>query len=595
MFKEIVSELVWNGIDVTKINYNHKNYYTVYWNGKKVVYPTPIQTGAFIWYTFDPEYGYGVTDEGINQVIDHGSTFDKSSNGNFPGDMHSGSLITLDSNLSLKIPLNFDGDESFGSIIYLNGNTGKFEQIHPLPNQPFYIFNDIVIGSILVLWYNHFTDDDLDILNEKTSSLLDWYYGLNNPFSIIRQQEDKLYPNTENRASIQLAEGNLFSSDNIFDVVSAPDTSSISVTNEGLGKYLIEGNQSNFDNAEFYFLLTRTFNSPLPCKISFDLELISGNLKDCSIEQYHQGSDYGQKVKITSNILFENENNIYFPTKATENKIQIYLNSNNAFSFRLSNIKINPIETYNFIYVEGNAPTSLISNSYYGVQRQQIMTIEGNIGYRSINSRQAYFRGLNEFIDTKVSIDGKNYDFSIMLAFTLPFKDIGKDQYIANGIGLNGNELYIKHISGNPLNVLHVRIGRQMFQVTFDPDLFVHSLIVIWDHNNNTIKFSKDGEDLSSPFPFVFDDQINPIILGALNNSGENSFYGLMGEGILTTNIISNQEWLDFWERVKNQKPYIAPSEVDCDEYYTCYEEWNCAGEYELDCSEVIECGDFLI
>jgi len=594
MIKSVNSNLFWNGSKVNEIYYNHKFYPTVYWNGEKVIYPSPIGANSFIWYNYDPDYGYFVTDEGINQVIDHGNV-NPYAGGNYPGEIHSGGLLPIEGSNYLDVPINFDGSVSSGAIIFLNENSGKFEQISPLPNQDYYRFQGITIGSILVLWNNTFTQNDLDILNEKPIHLLNWFLGLSNPFSIIKEDEDKFYPNSENRAILQNINGNIWGETSIFSHISAYSGSDLTVTDEGNGVYLIEGIASFYTYSHFLFNLNNYYDIPIPCKIEFDLELVSGNIEDAQIEQYFQGNNFGYDVKVTPITVTSGKNVIYLPARAEQSHIYVYLKSSAAFSIRLSNISIYASEVYDFLPLMGSAPTNLISNSYYGIQKLQATEIEGGIIFKQIDSNQIILRGLDEYIDTAVSVDGVNYDFSMMMAFSLPFKDIGKDQYLANATSSNGNELFIKHQTGNPLNILHVGLGRQMFQITFDPALEIHALIFVWDHVNQTIKFAKDGEDLSAEFSYVFDGQTNPVIIGAFDTDGKNGFYGLIGEGILSSDMITNENWLQFWDSVKDEKPTTMPSIIECDEVYSCQEYWLCQGEEELDCTDYIQCGDILI
>jgi hypothetical protein len=341
------------------------------------------------------------------------------------------------------------------------------------------------------------------------------------------------------------------------------------------------------------FKLSQNFNTPLPSKMMFEVELISGKLESAHIEQYYQGDNFGSEIKISPIPITEGGNIIFLPIRGESDEIKIYFNSEETFSIRISDIRIYPAKEYNFLFLEGVNSPILESNSYYGLQRNRTIDVEGNVAFKPIDSKQVFFRGMNEYIDTPVSVNGLTSDFSMMMSFSLPFQDIGRDQYLVNGTGPDGNEIFIKHITGNPLNILQIGFGKQMLQVTLNPSFNIHALCVVWDHNNQKIRFAKDGEDLSEEVDYVFDGQTNPVVIGAYDISGNKSFYGLIGEGIFSTEKIDNDDWIQYWDRVKNETPSFVPTEVECNEYYSCEEYWMC--DSLLEYSNHFYYGDFLL
>ena len=434
MVRDIQSKLNWNGMGVANLHFNHRKYPTVYWNGEKVLWPDPIGVDEFIWYTFNPQYGYMTNTERNNEVIDQGSTR------NYNGLLYGSKSLELYGTGYIDIPT------KSGALAYFDYTTKSYIQIET-PNNPHRLEN-IKIGPIVILDSGKFYDTDLDILNNDPMNILKWYFGEDLGFIRKKILGDSLFPVTEATGTI------------LHD---------------------IENATINIENDHRWYL---------------------------------------------------SENTGLFPGRCLVN--------------------------------------------------------DKNIPYNLVDGNLLHFDG-KSYIDTAVSISGNN-DFSIMLAFKLP--ENNADQYLANATSASNNVLYIRHVENDPLNKLTVGLGTQAFTVTFDESLPNHALIVSWNSQNQTIRFAVDGGDLSAEIPFSFTDTTNPMVLGAFDTTGDKGFYGYLGEGIMSIDLIANDDWLAFWERVKDQQLSNIPTVIQCNEFYDCDQDWKCGDPNYLDCSETLLCTD---
>ena len=214
-----------------------------------------------------------------------------------------------------------------------------------------------------------------------------------------------------------------------------------------------------------------------------------------------------------------------------------------------------------------------LKRSPAGLQVSRTVLSIDEIPTERIKGKYVFMNG-NEVMHTGVAIDGLTTDFTMMMSFTLPLRDPGHNQFIAFGNG--ENKIFLMHKTGDPINRLNVGIGRQMVTIDLDPSVPFHAMVMIWDYINQTIKFAKDGEPLSQDFPLIFDGKTEPVFLGAMNYLGEQGFYGFIGQGVLAATKVTESEWLDFWNSVKDERPFIIPENVLCDEYYRCNELWDC-------------------
>ena len=80
------------------------------------------------------------------------------------------------------------------------------------------------------------------------------------------------------------------------------------------------------------------------------------------------------------------------------------------------------------------------------------------------------------------------------------------------------------------------------------------------------------------------------MILGAMDEDGEDSFDGYIGKGLLTVDLIDENQWQTFWEEVKNTKPIDTEIIIGCKEFYHCEDRVDCGTLMELPCDELLEC-----
>ena len=420
MIRAMNTKLEWNGTQVQNLTYNHNRYINVYWNGELVIYPEPITPGDYIYYSLSPVDGYEINTEKENTVLDKGTP------GTYPGVMYSGRFLDLTGG-SLEIPTN-----SGGSITYFDFSSKEFIQIDTTTTS--YIFQDVVIGPIIMLWDRVFPQSDLDIFNADPVEVIKWGTGKGDSLSIQPNPEDKVYPITEYQGDI--------------------------------------------------------------------------------IREIHQQETI--TIQGTYSRILESE-------------------------YGLQNMRL--------LHNQGTA----------------FKVIENNI--ISIAPR--------ELIDTSVGIDSV-HDFSMMLSFSLPLGDYGENQYLAYANSPTGDNVYIMYPTGNALNELVVGLGRQVFNLTVDPALINHAMIVVWNAINQEVQFSYDGYNLSPALPFIFQGYTNPMVIGARDINGSEGFDGNIGEGVLYSGLLSNTEWLDFWNRVKDVTLTNPVDEIECDELYACEEYFVC-------------------
>jgi len=579
MINSIESKLTWDGIKITNFYFNHKKYYNVYWNGEKVLQPKPIGVGDFIWYPYDPVYGYSTNSQYENIIIDQGST------NNFNAVIHSGRLLNLNGKY-LDFPTN-----PGGSIIYFDFEQKKFIQ-ERIQNNTFRLENK-TIASVLILWNRLFSYNDLNILSEDPIKIVRWAFGEENILSIDKKNEDVYYPITELRNSVLMPLDYNYSNENIFN--SLDSETSLEIIDNNDGSWNIKGNGNGEETIQF--LLNDIYNVPTPLKISYKITLISGNLEAFNFLGYDAGTNFGDKIEFDI-IISQKENfNTYLSVNKTqENKIYFYVSNNSPFEIKISDISINPpsLSFQNWVY--GDFKFDKINNSQFGPQNIRVQEDSFNLPMRLIDVNYSHYKNLNEFLETPVSINSVNNNLSVMMAFRLPEYDPGHDLYLVNAMNENGEVFSIKYISGDLLNVLYVKLGNLSARVTFDQNLENHALIMIWNKTDQTLSMAKDGSDLSSPSSFIFNEITNPVVIGAKNINGENSYNSYIGEGILTTNIISNDKWLDFWNRIKDIELWVPPKYVNCDEKYYCEDTWDCDTDSPnyINCDEIYECGDFI-
>jgi hypothetical protein len=224
------------------------------------------------------------------------------------------------------------------------------------------------------------------------------------------------------------------------------------------------------------------------------------------------------------------------------------------------------------------------------MNKLRFISNELGLPIRSIDNNLIYFDGNKGVVDTGVSIDGSENNFGIMLSFSLPLKDTGENQYIANGTGRRF--IFMMHKTGDPLNVLHIGFGSQIFQLTLDATYNFHAMIVNWNKDTGEFQFSIDGLPLSNPIPGNFYSFTNFFYLGAFNQIGDYCFNGYLGGGVLSSNIITNNTWLEFWEINKDKKPIQEEIFADCNNYRFCDEPIKCGELTLLDCEEFLYCSD---
>jgi len=228
----------------------------------------------------------------------------------------------------------------------------------------------------------------------------------------------------------------------------------------------------------------------------------------------------------------------------------------------------------------------------FGPQKLRFYVIQTGVPTQFIDSE--FIRcNAGAFVDTGVPIDGGNNNFAMMLQFMLPEIENNEYQFLASA-SQNDEKLFIYHEPGTPLNQIFVGIGKTSINLTLDESLYSHAMCVSFDVINSKIQFGIDGSPLSAPYDISFTSTTSPMILGAYNDTGDYGFLGYLGEGILTSNVISEQDWLDFWNSVKDRRPLAAPENINCGEYYNCDDNWGCpAPLVALDCNISHNCDDY--
>jgi hypothetical protein len=584
--KDISTKLNWNNVPIKNIYFNHNKYPNVYWNGEKVIKPLPISGGDYVWYIMNPKVGFKV-ENGENKVIDQGSTFQ------YFGDIYSGRFTNLDQNI-LKVPINFDGTLVYSSIIYYDLNQKRFIQLKSdsLPLQNYYEFTNINISSVVVLWNRFFSDLEMDKLNNNPVTLVNWAWNKENDLSYSRLPDDKVYFMSEMR---NYAKDNIeiWDTNSIFDSVNASSGSNLIIVDNGDGSWNISGGGQAPENGEnFQWQITTNEYNPKPHEIIFDLEIISGDLESCKIISNFVGNDHTAAVKLKNPIKFEEGlNNIFLSSRSNEAQIYVYIDNIRPFEIKISNIKVLPLLS-DYIFAEGNNSLNFINDSLYGIPSIRSLEYKSGIYSDIINGNLVNFKGTNEYIATGMLINPTQTNISIMIAFTIPNSGEEFQDLVIGGSNITRENAF--HLEANSITgQINVKFGNSYFDITpyLNPDFFIHGVCMTYNTATGEIYGAADGQDLQSFGNIIFSQQIDQnISIGS--NYGEKPYRGFIGEGILSTNIISNNEWLEFWERVKDQNPIKIPSIIDCDEYYSCESYWKCGEPNYLNCSEELPCDE---
>ena len=471
---------------------------------------------------------------------------------------------------------------SSGSVMYYDFDVKQFVQETNLPISSRYRIENKEIGPVVVLWNNEFSQNDLDVFNADPAKIIEWYKGdrdLESQISIVVEEDDKFFANTETSGKY------------LFDMDLEHLDSILENGNFESNDYWesIDGNLIIYDNKAFFTvpndrtMATLMYNNTninlhnKKYKIKIALKL--NNVRRCEI-RYSSYSDLKHYIFVDGVHEFIVED-IY--------NLDLRLDFIGDGTAEIDYILLEEI-TSPVIKIQGDFERTF--HNKYGLQNIRIDRNTINLPKRLIDGNFIRFNGTKEYVNTGIAIDGITNNFSMMLGFSLPVRDMGRTQFIASAPGNPG--LYLVHRTGTPLNVLTVGIGDKGFEITFDTSYAFHAIVMVWDVVNQTIQFAYDDTDLTNPIPFSFNGHTNHFIMGAYNETGSYSFNGYVGEGILSSNIIDNQTWLDFWNKIKNSSLFELPYLLDCDEYYFCEDDWKCPEMIELPCEDLLDCSDYI-
>jgi hypothetical protein len=449
-----------------------------------------------------------------------------------------------------------------------------------IPNNFKYHIENKAIGAILVLWQNTFTDNDMDLINNNPNILIEWYRGNNHPLSVDVIENDKFYPNTENIGKF-ICDMDLEYNDNIIknSEFITEDFWNIEDGNYGIINE-VASIQVSQDKDSCLFYYTEDIQAAGRIFL-FEIEVKYTNASLILINNSENRITEPGKYK------FILQDNIELP-------INIKIYGSGSYT-ELDNIYLKEITSpYLEIQNEDILPSYIRNiNEPMGLDKLRILGDTFGFSKRSVDSNLVYFPGNNSVIDTGVSIDGSLNSFGIMMSFSLPLVDTGENQYIANGTGRRF--VFIMHRTGDPLNVLHIGFGSQIFQVTLDSSLNFHAMLVNWNKDTGEFSFAIDGSSLSPGISGDFYSFTNYFYLGGFDIQGKYTFNGYLGGGVMSSFIINETTWLDFWDNNKDKKLIKDEIILDCNTYRFCEEPFRCGEPSLIDCEEFLDCNDELV
>jgi len=469
----------------------------------------------------------------IGYIVDTAGTFTNTAEQNNEGDF-------------IVYGFAFDGD----------GQVNSAKEI--LPHSDTYFLRGGKIGSIAVLWDQEFTQEDLDKLNEEPELFIRWGMGEYVGLSISKSPNDKFYPAFELNGEILLEINGDIDLDNDYFV--PPLSYDPGWIDNGDGSYTFDSTQA-IDNRGF---LENIVDHP------------DGNLNKVFYSRMYIESDNN-----LDNLSLPYDGSGYMNFELTKNKyvdgLSGWQSSSKGYIFAnkvsgdgiatIKNISVHEVlGDYLSILSELGDPLTRVtrySNLSTGPQRTRFKIKASAVVEQYIETQHLKFDNHESYIDTDIVIDGSQTSFSMMLAFTPPEENLDVYQYLASS-GYGSNRIYLFHNKDYPKERFNIQIGQNTFVIDVTPNLPINAICAVYNHNTGELLAGFDGNPLQSMGTITFDGSTDrSLVFGVKipNHDAETySYNGYIGQGVASADVISETEWQEFWNNVKDDDPNVAPS-----------------------------------
>ncbi len=196
------------------------------------------------------------------------------------------------------------------------------------------------------------------------------------------------------------------------------------------------------------------------------------------------------------------------------------------------------------------------------INKDTLDRVEATGDYENITTNLARFDGTGQTINTRTTANGNSFDFTMMVAFTLPENRAMDWRYMIGSSGSNKIALSYNTSIGN--SKMKLSIGKHIQEIDFSPVLAVNALCVVYDTATSSLKISVDGATLTAGEDIVFDGVTGEICIGAETLAGNNSYAGyLVGGAVFSPTKADDADCQNFWNSVKNVALPTLPLTVD--------------------------------
>jgi len=446
-----------------------------------------------------------------------------------------------------------------------------------IPQNGFFDLN--VPFSELLLLNKEITQNDIDYLNSNPNAIRDIYtQRKTHPLSFTREDilEGSYYPirNQDSSNFIQTHVSRSFNKKYLCDIknfeevpinVTFSDNQNLVIdNNDNTATYISDGSYVGYNYVNANFDIATEPGYTYIVQLFF--KLISGE----GMNGYNDLSFSGHSINASSCICSYNDDvlaEFYISTKdiVPEENPTYRVQSNIEKSFEYLIIPklyriYTGIDTYNrsqLPYITDEADSYLLNKNFGCVDIFYKKNDFGIIISSTEDNHQIQFNGSGSSVDTDIQVDGTVSNFSMMLSFTDPELD---EKY-----NIKRNQLIVGPWTPDTENGLHIlynhetykyqiKIGKSAFTIDINNSNPIHAMCAIYNKDTQKVQVGLDGGPLQE-IDVVFDGITQSVILGNNNIDSLDAFKGKIGEGVFISQLLTESQWLDFWEKVKNGKP----------------------------------------
>ncbi len=196
-----------------------------------------------------------------------------------------------------------------------------------------------------------------------------------------------------------------------------------------------------------------------------------------------------------------------------------------------------------------------------GILVNKLVLNQNEVPIESIYYNRVKFNK-HEIIETKILPKGST-NSSFMIAFQVNSPDY---EILFRGKTNTDNENI--RLSKTSQTEFDLKYGSYRRTITFTNMDRVHAIYASYNHNNQEITWAIDGEDFTTDPGTFINDAEAPITIGSSRPdffTESLNYSGVIGEFIFSDEIITDEEWKDFWNR-NLKKPY----HMTCSSTLTC-------------------------